>query len=359
MKNRFFLFFLPFCCLIGCDTADQTRGTISIQWNAPTKLACSQLRVIPLQTDSSALIGAYPRYIMHRPESYFVADDDKIICFDKNGKIQSVIAARGRGPQEAYDMSHFTATDSTLLVADLGHKRMLEFDLGGTLRHAWPTERYFHHFVWFSGAILLNNQTGDHHDDCVLPVCDVEGKIIHTPQIPIVGKKLNWPPAFFLSKEGCYYFPALQNDIYLIDRNYKTLIAYSFDFGVHGLSPDICEQYAQRQNLFIAFADYLRKNDKIAFITFAKTDRWLQLGFYLGGEKPYNWFMNRETGRQYLVPITADGTSPWNHPVIGAEDDRFIVKVEAADYRRWPDCAVEGLAEDANPVLLLCAPQED
>ena len=69
--------------------------------------------------------------------------------------------------------------------------------------------------------------------------------------------------------------------------------------------------------------------------------------------------MNRETGRQYLVPITADGTSPWNHPVIGAEDDSFIVKVEAADYRRWPDCAVEGLAEDANPVLLLCAPQED
>ena len=50
--------------------------------------------------------------------------------------------------------------------------------------------------------------------------------------------------------------------------------------------------------------------------------------------------MNRETGRQYLVPITADGTSPWNHPVIGAEDDRFIVKVEAADYRRWPDCAI-------------------
>lgn len=97
MKNRFFLFFLPFCCLIGCDTVDQTTGTISIQWNAPTKLACSQLRVIPLQTDSSALIGAYPRYIMHRPESYFVADDDKIICFDKNGKIQSVIAARGRG----------------------------------------------------------------------------------------------------------------------------------------------------------------------------------------------------------------------------------------------------------------------
>lgn len=288
--------------MIGCDTVDQTTGTISIQWNAPTKLACSQLRVIPLQTDSSALIGAYPRYIIHRPESYFVADDDKIICFDKNGKIQSVIAARGRGPQEAYDMSHFTATDSTLLVADLGHKRMLEFDLGGTLRHAWPTERYFHHFVWFSGAILLNNQTGDHHDDCVLPVCDVEGKIIHTPQIPIVGKKLNWPPAFFLSKEGCYYFPALQNDIYLIDRNYKTQIAYSFDFGVHGLSPDICEQYAQRQNLFIAFADYLRKNDKIAFITFAKTDRWLQLGFYLGGEKPYNWFMNRETGRQYLGP---------------------------------------------------------
>ena len=342
-----------------CNNTDSPEGTIPIRWDSPASLSHSDLHIVPLATDSTSLIGLRSCFITHLPDRYIVADDDKIICFDKTGKIQSVIAARGRGPQEAYDMRHIAATDSTILVADLGRRRTLEFGFDGIFRRVWLNERPFHNFTWFADAFLLDNQTGMHHDDCVLPVCNAEGEIIRTPQIPIVGKRLNWPSAFFLAPQGCYYLPALQNDLYLVDRNYETQIAYSFDFGKHTADPETCERYAEMENRFVAFDDYLRSNDKIAFITFSRTDKWLQLGFTIGGKKRYNWFYNLTNKRQYLVPITADGTSPWNHPVIGAEDDRFIVKVEAADYRRWPDCAVEGLTEDSNPVLLLCSPQED
>lgn len=359
MKRFILLLAALFALWSCCNNTDSPEGTIPIRWDSPASLSHSDLHIVPLATDSTSLIGLRSCFITHLPDRYIVADDDKIICFDKTGKTQSVIAARGQGPQEAYDMRHIAATDSTILVADLGRRRTLEFGFDGVFRRAWPTERPFHNFTWFADAFLLDNQTGMHHDDCVLPVCNAKGEIIRTPQIPIVGKRLNWPSAFFLAPQGCYYLPALQNDLYLVDRNYETQIAYSFDFGKHIADPETCERYAEMENRFVAFDDYLRSNDKIAFITFSRTDKWLQLGFTIGGKKRYNWFYNLTNKRQYLVPITADGTSPWNHPVIGAEDDRFIVKVEAADYRRWPDCAVEGLTEDSNPVLLLCSPQED
>ena len=356
-KSLILLFISGFFATCG-DKLSSDDHRISIQWEAPA-LSYGNMQVVPLASESSVLIGKHPCYITHITDYFIVADADKVILFDKQGNVSATIAARGRGPQEAFDLRFTTVTDSTVLISDIARKRMLEFDFDGIFRRVWLNERPFHNFTWFADAFLLDNQTGMHHDDCVLPVCNAEGEIIRTPAIPIVGKRLNWPSAFFLAPQGCYYLPALQNDLYLVDRNYETQIAYSFDFGKHTVDPETCERYAEMENRFVAFDDYLRSNDKIAFITFARTDKWLQLGFTIGGEKRYNWFYNLTNKRQYLVPITAAGTSPWNHPVIGAEDDRFIVKVEAADYRRWPDCAVEGLAEDANPVLLLCAPQED
>ncbi len=359
MKRFILLLAALFALWSCCNNTDSPEGTIPIRWDSPASLSHSDLHIVPLATDSTSLIGLRSCFITHLPDRYIVADDDKIICFDKTGKIQSVIAARGRGPQEAYDMRHIAATDSTILVADLGRRRTLEFGFDGVFRRAWPTERPFHNFTWFADAFLLDNQTGMHHDDCVLPVCNAEGEIIRTPQIPIVGKGLFWESSFFCDRSGCYHIPSHQNRVYLINRDFEAEIAYTFDFGNHGVAPEVCEKYAAMENPFLPFDEYLRSNDKIFFLQFYQTAKWLHLSFARGRTDRFNWFMNRETGRQYLVPITADGTSPWNHPVIGAEDDRFIVKVEAADYRRWPDCAVEGLTEDSNPVLLLCSPQED
>lgn len=358
MKKIWFYLCLPLGLTGCCDNIAPENVPITIHWEAPSVLRSTKVQAVPLETDSAALIGHRTNYITHLSEYYIVGDDDKIVLFDQQGRIKTIIDARGRGPQEAYDMLHIAATDSTLLVADLGRRRMLEFGFDGMLRRAWPTERPFHNFTWFADALLLDNQTGMHHDDCVLPVCNAEGEIIRTPPIPIVGKQLNWPSAFCHTPQGCYYLPALQNDLYLIDRNHDAKIAYTFDFGRHGIDPEVCERYAKMENLFIEFDGYLRQNDKIAFVTFARTDKWLQLGFSIGKKRRYNWFCNLADKTQYLIPITAEGTSPWNHPVIGAKGDRFIVRVEAADYRRWPDCAVEGLDDDSNPVLLLCTPQE-
>lgn len=358
MKKSLLLLFTSVLFATCGDNRSSDDHRISIQWEAPA-LSYDNMQVVPLASESTALIGKRPCYITHITDYFIVADADKVILFDRQGNVSTVIAARGRGPQEAFDLRFTTVTDTTVLISDIARKRMLEFGSDGAFRRAWPTERPFHNFTWFADALLLDNQTGMHHDVCVLPVCNAEGEIIRTPAIPIVGKQLNWPSAFFHAPQGCYYLPALQNDLYLIDRNHDVQIAYTFDFGKHAVDPEACERYAEMENRFVAFDEYLRSNDKIAFVTFARTDEWLQLGFSIGKKRRYNWFYNLADKTQYLVPITPDGTSPWNHPVIGARGDRFIVKVEAADYRRWPDCAVEGLADDSNPVLLLCTPQKD
>lgn len=335
---------------IGCDEP------IRVDWKAPSGLSYADLQAVALETRADALVDVSSRFFCHNPDYYVVTSNRSIMLFDRSGRLKTTITAQGRGPEEAYDLRHIAVAGSRLLVSDLGRRRMLEYGFDGRFRRVWPLERSLHNFTWLNGRIILDNQTADNDPECGIIVCDESGKTLRPLKVPIVGKKLGSGLPFFMDGRDCYYMAPYHSSVYRIDPESNLTVACRFDFGNRAIPKEVADRFAEMQDPFMPFLDYLVAEKKLHFVRFFQTAEWLHLGMACG-DRSYNWFCNKGSGRQYLIPCDGDDPSPWRCEVVGVEGGRFVVKVEAVDYRTWPGCALK-LRDDDNPVLLLCRPHE-
>ncbi|HBB92106.1 MAG: hypothetical protein A2X22_11980 [Bacteroidetes bacterium GWF2_49_14] len=92
------------------------------------------VRVVPLETHPDALIS-YLYAIRFSKDNMYMGEEDKILCFSRDGKFIRRIGNKGKGPGEFYSASSrsilVNETKSEFLLHDVNRRKFLYYSLDG------------------------------------------------------------------------------------------------------------------------------------------------------------------------------------------------------------------------------------
>ncbi|MDR0724863.1 MAG: 6-bladed beta-propeller [Prevotellaceae bacterium] len=327
-KNACILIFTLF--ITGCSLQSQRTEIIFVDFSAMNDIACVIENVIPLETTNDALIDR--NYTFHVTSSqYIVGDRHKIIGFSKQGKVKNIISPLGDGPNELTYINQFYADDASLMIMDIGKKRIMEFDYNGQFIMPHPVDDIIHHiFACFNGFYLFDNQSQATAEGNVLSIVDREGKIVKDT-IPVIAEGISYGRnKFQIFKDYALYLPTMNNIIYKIDKSANVSGAYQLDFGAYWLDMETSNKVVANSNgNAFALWKYIANHNKIGFLNFFDTQKWLFLNFEKQ-DKRYNWYYNKASKKQYL--IECNGKSVAASDIIGVENNKFIAGFQPDDY---------------------------
>jgi hypothetical protein len=352
MRRRKNIYILIFFLFIGCSQSQREEADIIfVDLSITSHIACGIESIIPLETTDDALIAR--NYTFSTTSShYIVGDRYKIIVFSKQGKVKNIISPLGNGPNELVYINCFYAGDMSLMIMDIGKKRIMEFDYNGELITPHTMMNNHHHFAYFNGLYLLDNQFQATSKGNVLSIANREGKIVKDT-IPIVVEGVGYGRnKFQIFKDSALYLPTMSNIIYKIDKAANVSPAYRLDFGTYWLDVKTSNKIAAN-SMDDAFAlwKYLANHNKIGFLNFFDTQEWLFLNFEKQ-DKRYNWYYNKTSKKQYL--IECDRKSVAAYDIVGVENNKFIAILQADDYLNSTAVPkLDNLSFDDNPVIVI------
>jgi hypothetical protein len=308
----------------------QRAEIIFVDFSAMNNIACVIENVIPLETTKDALIGQNYTFRITSSQ-YIVGDRHKIIGFSKQGKVKNIISPLGNGPGEVTYIDQIYANDTSMMIMDIGKKRIMEFDYNGQFIMPHPIDDIIHHiFACFNGFYLFDNQSQATAKGNVLSIVNREGKIVKDT-IPVIAEGTGYGKnKFQIFKDYALYLPTMSNIIYKIDKLINVSPAYQLDFGTYWLDIKTSNKVAANSNGDpFALWKYLANHNKIGFLNFFDTPEWLFLNFEKQ-DKRYNWYYNKANKKQYL--IECNGKSVAACDIIGVENNKFIAGLHADDY---------------------------
>jgi hypothetical protein len=349
MKKMVLLYTGVFALFLSCTKGYVAGDSIKVDFTPKTPNV-EFTKIIPLETRDDALIDDF--YHMYVTPNYYVAQDkEKIVVFDKSGKIYSTISPIGRGPNEVLILGDVWPDEKSIKVLDVLSNRIVEYGYDGNFQRVIALNKKPTGFSVSNNGFLFDYQTGELDDGNVLAICDESGEIIRT-DIGIVAEGLVYGTEKFQKRENYVtYLPSHSNTVYKIDNSRNIDNYYTFDFGIRWADRNTVEKYRNPKDAF-AFFQYLQKNDMIGFLKFKEAGDIVSLSFEWKGSS-YNWFYNTRNKEQYLVEIGCAERTFAGSNVLAADGNSFIFEIPAMHYSEYPNLPKLPIKETDNPVLLI------
>lgn len=151
----------------------------TVSENRQVKLSSifKEVRMVPLETNASSLIGGRGNKVLQRDSLFYVHSQNKILCFGYDGRFVQQWDKQGNGPGEYSEISDFDVVvlkDKKKELWISGANGILIYDLpsGNYLRDI-PIGKYVHQFQCVNDHTVLIIT----FEDKILQVCDLNGNI--------------------------------------------------------------------------------------------------------------------------------------------------------------------------------------
>lgn len=232
--SRFKFVSLFFSCLIfgiyvtSCrkkNISDLEINSLNIPLNKSLEVVkisdiSDSVTIIPLQTDTNALLGNIVR-IIHLNDTVYVADNRKVLAYDFNGKLIKCFSNYGEGPNQYIGISDIQIDENGLLwVLSRSNKCLYHYDWNGHIinKHQlsfWGAKISFmadkNYMLIYSG----NEKDGQNNHQ--LSIMNLSNGEIVNKFFPIDDKKSIYLHVmtdnnFFSSLDGHNYFQQIFND---------------------------------------------------------------------------------------------------------------------------------------------------
>lgn len=314
----------------------------------------NSLRIIPLETNDSVLIGEVQQVIVR--DSFMLVvnyERPKVVrMFSRDGNFIREIGKQGRGPGEYLFVGCVDINDNKkeILVHDDDNFRIMIYDYMGNYLRTIPTNMYGNSVALPNGLYLQENRMlqTDVADNAGLLLMNEEGKMVKTFQ---PRRKYKSPyPSFALWDMGGY-FTRNTKDIYFIpredDRIFRVLadgqeIEEVLCLGVRGEMVALdCGECDTRIRQFDP-VEYLGVTDEGVFLAELKYNRnpVMVMGTLQGGvEKAGKLVSHIGESKNYFHPRTT-----WKDEFVSSVKGYLAARLYK---QRFPD-----LTEESNPVIV-------
>ncbi|MBQ8245542.1 MAG: 6-bladed beta-propeller [Lachnospiraceae bacterium] len=236
----------------------------------------SSIEYIPLEDSEECLLSTELQ-ILIAAQYIFVHDfnENKVYCFDKNGKFLNPIGKRGQGPGEYIRVSGIYADDTSreCFLMEPFLNRINVYDYNGTFKRVIHVKSAPDRMIKLGDNYLLNH-TLMNANKYELTMINPQGKTIRQSNREgnVKVGLLLWPPFFYSLEGNIYYKNYLSEDIYCIDKNLNRKKIYMIDLGNKKINSEeeqydlvkgdrtkgkivVCTLSAYRDYLFIPYAD--------------------------------------------------------------------------------------------------------
>ncbi len=264
------------------------------------------VRVVPLETHPDALIS-YMHTFRFSKDNMYMGEEDKILCFSREGKFIRRIGNKGKGPGEFYSAGPnsilVNETKSEFLVNDVNMRKFLIFNLNGEFLREVKVKQRSHAIRLLTPDLIAlhRGRMGGNNDNNELMISDWSGTV-QTKFFP-------FPKS--LSLDGCcgfaeadqegssLYHKIMDYNIYQIFPDHiDTLI--TLDFGSSNIDT---AKYFESGEFFVS----REEPDKVqGFRSVSNTGDHLAAAISMGFKARGLWLLDWKTGNQTFLP--ADST---------------------------------------------------
>jgi len=198
------------------------------------------IRYIPLETDSSYLVGHVSKLQVYQGRFYLMDKHyaKSIFCFEQDGRFAFQIGRQGKGPGEYSNLESFAIDEQNhwVEVYDRGGQKIIYFDTQGVFVKETPFPLYFLEFLPTAEDYWLytadDNVVGDKQYAYNLLRVSTDGSEIlaaHFPYLPVFHD-VGFPGRLSKNVGLISFAYGWQNEIYHLSDTAVSL-AYKVDFG--------------------------------------------------------------------------------------------------------------------------------
>lgn len=306
--------------------------------------------VIPLETTEESLLGTSLKLRLAK-DHYVVSDQNSIITYSKDGKVENVMKPIGRGPLEIYEMGDVIVEDDVITIQNAGTNKILEFGLYGDLIR---TNEQVAHYVResFNGRYLAIKEFEKVPGDKALYIISDNGEVLNK-DIDIVKVDSRITAVDYFQKLGNHvlYRPTYYSTIYMVDKRDSISIAYNIDLGKNWLTKE--EASDPNTDLFGIIMKHASggAGSKILLYDFKESDRHMVISFASSGVS-HVVFYDKQTREQYMSKYTPEKLI-MHSQILAVRDDKFYTLIQP---HRLPDEIKEmglDIDDEDNPVIVV------
>ncbi len=219
-KISIYLIFISLLCMCSCNNKQEQVSSghiISVFDIEEEDFNPQSVRVVPLQTSDSSLLGDRVKLIQLNDKTIYIGDfraRKKVLLFDKDGKFKHTVGQIGQGPKEYFNFSDFTVYNDTISVLSNGgdFSNICSYKKSGEFISSIKLDIGSVSFSRIGSVYLVNTSYSSKMYSHRLYAINLEGKKIAS-FLPYPNKKFS----MFISERG------------LVNNNSQILYRQSFD----------------------------------------------------------------------------------------------------------------------------------
>ncbi|SFB55937.1 6-bladed beta-propeller [Algoriphagus aquimarinus] len=356
---------IAFLTLLGCTEKESVSVKV-IDFEALGKVSVDLLieKVIPLETDSTALLSEY-LMVKYDKDDFFVMNYDRptgIHHFSKEGKYLRMVAEIGEAPGQVMGVRNFRLFGDVVQV-NSGFGNSLEihsFTKSGELLNSTPYPINAFSFypidqneLWFYSS--YNMVAGDHR----LFKANGQGEVLkellpndfNEKMLPIDEQ------SFFEGDNAVLFRESFMTSVYELSEGDSLREVYRFDFG----ATTVPESYWEMD----AFAGFeMISKQGFSNLNFLQaTEKYLLADVVTqneSGQKKELYIWNKSTNKEFKIVIDEDEQGYFNS-LIGLEGDQLVFisyapylvrNRETLNLSPEAKASLSSVTEDSNPVII-------
>ncbi|WP_339754734.1 6-bladed beta-propeller [Algoriphagus aquimarinus] len=356
---------IAFLAFLGCTEKESVSVKV-IDFEALEKVSVDLLieKVIPLETDSTALLSEY-LMVKYDKDDFFVMNYDRptgIHHFSKEGKYLRMVAEIGEAPGQVMGIRNFRLFGDVVQV-NSGFGNSLEihsFTKSGALLNSTPYPINAFSFypidqneLWFYSS--YNMVAGDHR----LFKANGQGEVLkellpndfNEKMLPIDEQ------SFFEGDDAVLFRESFKTSVYELSKGDSLREVYRFDFGATTVPENYWEMDA-----FAGF-EMISKQGFSNLNFLQETEKYLLADVVTqneSGQKKELYIWNKSTNKEFKIVIDEDEQGYFNS-LIGLEGDQLVFisyapylvrNSETLNLSPEAKASLSSVTEDSNPVIL-------
>lgn len=314
--------------------------------------AIDTILYVPLETTNDALIGGNPILRFSDSDIYVTSmRSEKIIKFDKNGKVQLVMEHKGQSGEEYMKLSDFFVTKDGIFVYDGLRNYLLQYDnKTGIYKNKIKFEANNAEYIlpYKDQFLLFDSNPPD--GKMALQVLDKTGKKINEF---LENKGYSLGHLFIIDgpiseyDNEVYITCTFDNNIYVYDGN-KCQPKYQFDFGKNNIPSTFVENNKRNSKIFEELNSL--DNRVYGFQCLVIQGDWMYMALKRTGMAK-KICINTKTKQIYQADKSVNYSLTYSCLICVKNQDYFVSTIPAQNIMSLKEHPEKGLYKCNNPLL--------